>query len=64
MEAATAIVAIIAAVILVAGLAQRFGFLSPLALLVVGVAVSFVPPDFEPALSSELVLVGLLPPGA
>jgi CPA1 family monovalent cation:H+ antiporter len=62
VEAATAIVAIIAAVILVAGLAQRFGFLSPLALLVVGVAVSFVPPDFEPALSSELVLVGLLPP--
>lgn len=62
METAGAIVAIIATVIVVAGFAQRWRVAAPLALLVVGVAVSYVTFIPEPELSSEVVLVGLLPP--
>jgi CPA1 family monovalent cation:H+ antiporter len=62
VEPALAIVAIVATVIVVAGLAQRLRVAAPLVLLVVGVVVSFVPFITEPQLSSELVLVGLLPP--
>ena len=62
METAGAIVAIICTVIVVAGFAQRWRVAAPLALLVVGVAVSYVPFIPEPELSSEVVLVGLLPP--
>ena len=62
METAGAIVAIICTVIVVAGFAQRWRVAAPLALLVVGVAVSYVSFIPEPELSSEVVLVGLLPP--
>ena len=62
METAGAIVALIGTVIVVAGFAQRWRVASPLALLVVGVAVSYVPFIPTPELSSEVVLVGLLPP--
>ena len=62
METAGAIVAIIGTVIIVAGFAQRLRVAAPLVLLVVGVAVSYVPFIPEPELSSEVVLVGLLPP--
>jgi CPA1 family monovalent cation:H+ antiporter len=59
---AGAIVAIIGTVIIVAGFAQRLRVAAPLVLLVVGVVVSYVPFIPEPELSSEVVLVGLLPP--
>lgn len=62
VETALAIVAIIATVIVVAGLAQRLRLAAPLVLLVVGVVVSYLPFITEPRLSSEVVLVGLLPP--
>ena len=62
MATAGAIVAIIGTVILVAGFAQRLRVAAPLVLLVVGVVVSYVPIIPEPELSSEVVLVGLLPP--
>jgi CPA1 family monovalent cation:H+ antiporter len=62
VETAGAIVAIIGTVIVVAGFAQRLRVAAPLALLVVGVAVSYVSFIPEPELSSEVVLVGLLPP--
>lgn len=62
METAGSIVAIIGTVILVSGLAQRVRVAAPLVLLVVGVVVSYVPFIPEPELSSEVVLVGLLPP--
>ncbi|TPG19178.1 Na+/H+ antiporter [Pedococcus bigeumensis] len=62
MGTAGAIVAIIGTVILVAGFARRLRVAAPLVLLVVGVAVSYVPFIPEPELSSEVVLVGLLPP--
>jgi Na+/H+ antiporter len=62
VETAGAIVAIICTVIVVAGFAQRWRVAAPLALLVVGVAVSYVSFIPEPELSSEVVLVGLLPP--
>ena len=51
-----------ATVIVVAGFAQRWRVAAPLALLVVGVAISYVSFIPEPELSSEVVLVGLLPP--
>ncbi|SDP29663.1 sodium/proton antiporter, CPA1 family [Pedococcus dokdonensis] len=62
MGTAGAIVAIIGTVIVVAGFAQRLRVAAPLALLVVGVAASYVPWFDNPELSSEVVLVGLLPP--
>ncbi|MEO6413805.1 MAG: Na+/H+ antiporter [Pedococcus sp.] len=62
METAGAIVAIICTVIVVAGFAQRWRVAAPLALLVVGVAASYVSFIPQPELSSEVVLVGLLPP--
>jgi Na+/H+ antiporter len=62
VETAGAIVAIICTVIVVAGFAQRWRVAAPLALLVVGVAISYVSFIPEPELSSEVVLVGLLPP--
>jgi CPA1 family monovalent cation:H+ antiporter len=62
VETAGAIVAIIATVIVVAGFAQRWRVAAPLALLVVGVAISYVSFIPQPELSSEVVLVGLLPP--
>jgi Na+/H+ antiporter len=62
VETAGAIVAIIGTVIVVAGIAQRWRVAAPLALLVVGVVVSYISFIPEPELSSEVVLVGLLPP--
>jgi monovalent cation/hydrogen antiporter len=43
-------------------LAKRFGLSAPLVLMLVGIAASFVPQIPEVHLSSEVVLVGLLPP--
>jgi CPA1 family monovalent cation:H+ antiporter len=62
VDLAVTVIAIVATVIVVAGLARRFGVPAPLALMVVGVAASYVPFISEPQLSSQLVLVGLLPP--
>ncbi len=62
MEFAVTIVAIVATVTLVAALASRAGVPEPLALIVVGVAGSYLPFISEPELSPEVVLLGLLPP--
>jgi CPA1 family monovalent cation:H+ antiporter len=62
VELAASVIAIVATVIVVAGLARRVGLPAPLALILVGVAASYAPFIREPELSSELVLVGLLPP--
>jgi CPA1 family monovalent cation:H+ antiporter len=62
VDLALTLVAIVAAVIVVAGLARRFGVAAPLVLMVLGVAASYVPFIPEPELSAEVVLVGLLPP--
>lgn len=62
MDVALALVAMAAAVLLVSAVAERLEVPPPLALIVVGVAASFLPfvPDVE--LEPEVVLLGLLPP--
>lgn len=62
MHLALTLLAIVGTVTVVSALARRAGVSSPLALIVVGVVVSYIPFIPEPALSSEVVLVGLLPP--
>ncbi|HEU5267609.1 MAG TPA: Na+/H+ antiporter [Jatrophihabitans sp.] len=46
----------------VAGLARRLGWSEPLALVVVGIGLSFVPNVLEIELTPQIVLYGLLPP--
>ncbi len=62
MDAALGLVTLITAVVVFAGLAERFGLSAPLVLTGVGVVASYLPfiPDVE--LEPELILVGLLPP--
>jgi monovalent cation/hydrogen antiporter len=62
MHLAVAIVAIVAGVGVVAGLCNRLGWPTPLVLLVVGVAVSYVPGVPTVRIDPDLVLNGLLPP--
>jgi CPA1 family monovalent cation:H+ antiporter len=62
VQLAVTVIAIVATVVVVAGLSRRIGVPSPLALIVVGVVASYAPFISEPELSSEVVLVGLLPP--
>ena len=62
MELAATVVAIVLVVILVSRVASPLGMPAPIALLVVGAALSFVPAVPELTLSSDLVLYGLLPP--
>ena len=62
MELATTVVAIVLVVILVSRVVATLGVPAPIALLVVGAVLSFVPPVPELTLSSDLVLYGLLPP--
>ncbi len=61
MELAALVVAIVLVVILVSRVTPS-GIPAPIALLVVGAVLSFVPGVPEVRLSSELVLYGLLPP--
>ena len=62
MELALTLVALVAAVIVVAGAARRIGVPAPLALIVAGIAASYVPFVSGPALTPDVVLYGLLPP--
>lgn len=62
MEIALALVVLVASVIAVAAVAERIGIPAPLALIVVGVVVSYVPQIPEVTLEPEIVLLGLLPP--
>ncbi|GAA4398246.1 Na+/H+ antiporter [Fodinibacter luteus] len=62
MELAATVVAIVLVVILVSRGAAPTGVPAPIALLVVGAVLSFVPAVPEVTLSSDLVLYGLLPP--
>ncbi len=62
MPVATTALALLATVTAVAGLARRFNLSAPLMLTLVGVVASFLPFVPEVHLSSEVVLVGLLPP--
>src|SRR3954467_12768642 len=62
VHVALALVALAAVVIAVAGASERFGLPAPLILVAVGAVGSFLPFLPEVHLSSEVVLVGLLPP--
>jgi Na+/H+ antiporter len=62
VETALAICAIVASVLVVTAVADRLRFPAPLLLMLVGIGASFVPFIHEPELTSELVLVGFLPP--
>ena len=62
MDLALTLLAIAVASLLVHGIASRLGLLTPLLLLAAGAAASFVPWFPEVTLSSEVVLIGLLPP--
>jgi CPA1 family monovalent cation:H+ antiporter len=62
MEVTAELVALVIGVGLVAGLCDRFGWPTPLVLVVVGAAASFVPGVPEVRLDPELVLNALLPP--
>ena len=62
MDIVIALVCLVAVVIAGSGTANRLDLPAPLLLIAIGVAVSFVPLVPEVHLSSEIVLVGLLPP--
>lgn len=62
VDIALTLLAVAVASLLVHGVAARLGVLSPLLLLAAGAAASFVPWFPEITLSSEVVLIGLLPP--
>ena len=62
METALSLLAVAAAVVGISALAERIRFSAPLLLMLVGIGASFIPFIHEPELSSEIVLIGLLPP--
>jgi Na+/H+ antiporter len=62
MEGIVNAVGLLAVAVIGAAFARRFGLLAPLLLLVVGLALSFVPGVLEVRLKPEAVLVGILPP--
>lgn len=62
MEIPALLVAVVLVVIVVSRLVGPLGVPAPIALLVVGTALSFVPVVPEVRLSPDLVLYGLLPP--
>lgn len=62
MHAALDVLALVVIIGVVAAGARRLGYPEPLALVVVGIGLSFVPGVLEIELSPELVLYGLLPP--
>ena len=57
-----AIVGLIAVVVAVTAVARRFGLLTPILLVVVGLALSFVPGFPIPRIDPQLVVVAILPP--
>ena len=62
MTIALSILALVATVLAVTALANRITFSAPLLLMLVGIGVSFLPFVDIPELSSEVVLLGFLPP--
>ena len=62
MTIALSILALVATVLAVTALANRIRFSAPLLLMLVGIGVSFLPFVDIPELSSEVVLLGFLPP--
>jgi monovalent cation/hydrogen antiporter len=59
---ALSILAVVATVLAVTALANRFRFSSPLLLMLVGIGASYLPYVQVPELTPEVVLLGFLPP--
>ncbi len=59
---ALSLLAIAAAVVAVTAMAERIRFSAPLLLMLVGIGASYVPFIHEPSLTTDVVLVGFLPP--
>jgi monovalent cation/hydrogen antiporter len=55
-------VLLVAVVVTVSAISQRYGLLTPIAMVVVGLGLSFVPHFPVPAIDPHLVIVGVLPP--
>ncbi|GGM04304.1 MULTISPECIES: Na+/H+ antiporter [Micromonospora] len=62
MEALFEVVVLLAVAALGAALARRFGLLAPIVLVVIGLALSFVPGFPHLRIEPDFVLVGVLPP--
>ena len=62
MDPALDILALAAVAAVVAGFARRLGWSEPLLLTVVGIGLSYVPHFLNITLTSDIVLIGLLPP--
>ena len=62
MTVAITILALVATVLVVTALASRIRVSAPLLLMLVGIALSFLPRVPIPELTAELVLLGFLPP--
>jgi CPA1 family monovalent cation:H+ antiporter len=62
VDAALNLLALVAVVGVVSALAARMRWSAPLALVVVGIGISFIPHFLDLVLTPEIVLVGLLPP--
>lgn len=62
MHAALVVLALAAVAGIVAGFARRLQWSEPLALVVVGIGLSFVPHFLDINLTPDLVLIGFLPP--
>jgi monovalent cation/hydrogen antiporter len=62
MEPLLVVVLLVAVVVAVNTVARRFGLLAPILLVIVGLALSFLPGFPVPELDPEFVIVGVLPP--
>jgi CPA1 family monovalent cation:H+ antiporter len=62
MEALLDVVALLAVAVFGAALARKIGILSPILLMVLGLALSFLPGFPEIHIEPEVVLIGILPP--
>lgn len=62
MDAATNILALVAVVGVVTAISRRLGWSAPVLLVVIGLALSYVPNFLEIHLTPDIVLIGLLPP--
>src|ERR1700730_17004315 len=56
------VVALVAVVVAVSAISGKFRLLTPIVLVVVGLALSFVPGLHSNSLSANFVLIGILPP--
>lgn len=62
MDVAQSLILLVAAVAAVASVARRFGRTAPLLLVVAGVGASLIPGVKEVRISSDVILIGVLPP--